>query len=231
MKKLIQLFLMSMALLTKDFYKMKKIIYTLVLSLLGLSGYAQTWSVGTGTLFTNPTTTKVGVGITPTELFHVNGGALKIGNGYDANSRAINMIKIGDGDYIQIGEWEADDMLSFKASRYNFTNGNVGIGITNPQSKLAVNGTITAKEIKVTLTGWPDYVFGKNYNLMPLKELEQFITKNSHLPEIPSAAEVEENGVQLGEMNAILLKKIEELTLYILQLEKRLSDVEKKGGE
>jgi len=85
---------------------------------------------------------KVGVGITPSELFHVNGGALKIGNGYSPAERAVNMIKIGDGSYIQIGEWEADDMLSFKANKYNFTNGNVGIGVANPTYPLDVVGNV-----------------------------------------------------------------------------------------
>jgi len=107
-----------------------------------MTSSAQSWTPGTGLLYTNPSTTKVGIGITPSELFHVNGGALKIGNGTDATSRSVNMIKIGYGNYIQIGEWEADDMLSFKASKYNFTNGNVGIGKTNPVRTLDVNGDI-----------------------------------------------------------------------------------------
>jgi len=114
-------------------------------------------------------------------------------------------------------------------------NGNVGIGTNEPQSKLAVDGTICAKEVRVALSGspcWPDYVFNKEYKLRSLSELEQFIKTNKHLPDVPSAEEVKENGIQLGEMNAILLQKIEELTLYIIKLEKRLTEVEaKKGGE
>ena len=100
----------------------------------------------------------------------------------------------------------------------------------NVKLQLTSDGILKCKEISVTLTGWPDYVFKRDYKLMTLSELEQFVSENSHLPNVPSAIEVEKNGVQLGEMNVILLKKIEELTLYILQLEKRLSDVEKKGG-
>jgi hypothetical protein len=114
-------------------------------------------------------------------------------------------------------------------------NGNVGIGVGNPQSKLAVDGTICAKEVRVALSGspcWPDFVFNKDYNLMSLDELEQFIYENKHLPNTPSAAEVEENGIQLGEMNALLLQKIEELTIHLIDLQKRLSELEdKKGGE
>ena len=75
-------------------------------------------------------------------------------------------------------------------------------------------------------------MFEKDYKLLPLNEVEQFITQNQHLPNVPTAAEVEANGVNLGEMNAILIQKVEELTLYIIQLEKRLSEIEsKKGGE
>jgi hypothetical protein len=100
-------------------------------------------------------------------------------------------------------------------------NGNVGIGTTIPDSKLAVNGTIHTKEVKVDLIGWPDYVFEPTYNLKPLSEIETYIKENKHLPEIPSAKEVEKNGALLGEMNKLLLKKVEELTLYMIELKKR----------
>ncbi|WP_089762825.1 hypothetical protein [Chitinophaga terrae (ex Kim and Jung 2007)] len=101
------------------------------------------------------------------------------------------------------------------------SNGNVGIGMTAPDVKLAVNGDIRAKRIKVTATGWPDYVFGSNYQLMDIMQVAAFIEKNKHLPELPSAAQVEKDGdIELGDMNKVLLKKIEELTLYIIELKK-----------
>ena len=107
-------------------------------------------------------------------------------------------------------------------------DGNVGIGTSTPDAKLAVNGTIHSKEVKVDLTGWPDYVFDNDYKLLTLEELKTYIDKNKHLPEVPSAKEMETNGVQLGEMNVLLLKKIEELTLHIIKQESRLSELEKK---
>ncbi|PYF74206.1 hypothetical protein [Pedobacter nutrimenti] len=99
--------------------------------------------------------------------------------------------------------------------------GNFGIGITNPTEKLAVNGNIRAKEVKVENTNWPDYVFAKDYVLPSLKETEKHIQEKGHLPGIPSAQEVKSSGVDLGEMNAKLLKKIEELTLYLIEKEKK----------
>ena len=101
-------------------------------------------------------------------------------------------------------------------------NGNVGIGTTSPTSKLAVNGDIRAKEIKVEATNWPDYVFEDGYVLRPLSEVDGFIKKNGHLPEIPKASEVETKGIALGEMNKLLLKKVEELTLYLIERDKEL---------
>ncbi|WP_436517256.1 hypothetical protein [Ekhidna sp. To15] len=98
--------------------------------------------------------------------------------------------------------------------------GEVGIGTDSPSEKLEVNGTIRSKEVKVEATGWPDYVFESDYNLRSLEETEEYIKTNKHLPEIPSAKEMEANGVQLGEMNMLLLKKIEELTLYVIDLKK-----------
>jgi hypothetical protein len=82
------------------------------------------------------------------------------------------------------------------------TTGNVGIGTTDPQYKLAVNGAIGAKEVIVTSSGWPDYVFRPGYRLRPLSEVSSYIRANRHLPDIPSEAEVKENGVGVGEMQA-----------------------------
>jgi hypothetical protein len=119
--------------------------------------------------------------------------------------------------------------LSFKsngdlilASGKNAVSGNVGIGTTTPREKLSVNGNIRAREIKVETANWPDYVFAKDYVLPSLKETEKHIQEKGHLPGIPSAEEVKSNGVDLGEMNAKLLKKIEELTLHLIEQNKML---------
>ncbi len=103
------------------------------------------------------------------------------------------------------------------------TNGNVGIGTTTVPSgyKLAVDGKIIAEEVKVEMSGdWPDNVFRSDYNLKPLDEVEAYIKANRHLSDMPSAAEVAENGVSLGDMQARLLQKVEELTLYVIDLKK-----------
>lgn len=88
------------------------------------------------------------------------------------------------------------------------------------------NGHVYARKYTTTLNNIPDYVFDSGYYLMPLSELRNFIQKNSHLPNIPSAKEFEKTGVDLGELNRLLLEKVEELTLYILQLEERINTIE-----
>ena len=113
-------------------------------------------------------------------------------------------------------------------------SGNVGIGTNTPLAKLTVNGNICAKEVRVSLGGspcWPDYVFEKTYPLMDLQDLRNFVLSNGHLPEVPTASEVQQNGVDLGDMNMLLLKKIEEMTLYILDLENRIQQLEEKEAE
>jgi len=103
-----------------------------------------------------------------------------------------------------------------------YSLGNVGIGTSDTKGyKLAVNGKIRSQEIKVEATNWPDYVFAKDYKLSSLQETEQHIKDKGHLPGIPSAEEVKVNGIDLGEMNAKLLKKIEELTLHLIEKERK----------
>ncbi len=93
------------------------------------------------------------------------------------------------------------------------------------------SGKVFAREVEVTLNAFPDYVFEKDYDLLSLKELQQYIDENQHLPNIPSAQEVEENGIGLGELSLKQLEKIEELTLYILELNKRIENLEKQLSE
>jgi hypothetical protein len=100
---------------------------------------------------------------------------------------------------------------------------NVGIGTTTPQEKLSVNGTVCATKVRVSQTGcWADYVFNTGYRLRSLREVEQYINENHHLPEVPTTEEVEKSGLDVGDNQATLLKKIEELTLYVIEQNKKL---------
>lgn len=124
------------------------------------------------------------------------------------------------------GGFSITDRLRGDARRLSIhTNGNVGIGTTNPTHKLSVNGSIRAKEIVVD-SGWADYVFTKEHSLMPLDDLDSYIQQNGKLPGLPSTAEVEMNGIDLAEANRMLLEKVEELTLHVIALNKRLKELE-----
>ncbi|MEO6723281.1 MAG: hypothetical protein ABIN67_23140 [Ferruginibacter sp.] len=120
--------------------------------------------------------------------------------------------------------------LFFSTNNYGVTmtiadNGNVGIGTTNPTYKLSVSGNIRSKEVVVE-TGWADYVFDEKYALPSMAEVKQFIKQYNHLPGIPSAKEIEEGGLQLGEIQKKMMSKIEELTLYMLQANDRIIELE-----
>jgi len=107
------------------------------------------------------------------------------------------------------------------------SQGNVGIGTENPFAKLTVNGGILAEEVKVKSDiSVPDYVFEPDYKLSTLAEIEAYVKEHKHLPEIPSAADIKKDGLDLAEMNLLLLKKMEELTLHLIEKEKQL---EKQG--
>jgi hypothetical protein len=166
----------------------------------------------------------VGIGTsTPAAKFHLVGGYGRIENAdessiqYKANTPG-QFWDVGTniyGYYIFEGNTHTYDLVVNK-------NGNVGIGVINADAKLAVKGTIHTQEVKVDLVGSmvPDYVFENSYKLPPLTEVQNYINENKHLPEVPSAKEMEENGMKLKEMNLTLLKKVEELTLYMIELKK-----------
>ncbi|MCC9073591.1 tail fiber protein [Flavobacterium sp. F-65] len=126
--------------------------------------------------------------------------------------------------------FELYNRINNKYSLVVTPEGNIGIGITNPDEKLTVNGKIHAQEVRIDLQSpmtVPDYVFANDYKLKSLQEVEEFIKQNSHLPEIPSAKEIEKNGLMLAEMNMSLLKKIEELTLYMIEMKKENEEMKK----
>jgi hypothetical protein len=128
-------------------------------------------------------------------------------------------------------------------------NGNVGIGENNPLAKLQISSTVNAenvfdityngtcnfriksngyvysRDVTVQATTFPDYVFAKEYKLMSLRELNSFIKKNNHLPEMPTAAEVEKNGMSLSQINILLVQKVEELTLYMIKLQEEVDQL------
>ncbi len=110
--------------------------------------------------------------------------------------------------------------------------GKVGIGVglahTFGEGMLEVNGTVRSKKFVAEMVNWPDYVLCPQYRLRPLQEVESYIHKHGHLPEIPSALEIEKNGLDLGELIRLQMQKIEELTLYVIALEKKLNE---KCGE
>ena len=167
-------------------------------------------------------------------LFLMVAGALRAQNNYW--SLTGNSFQTGFPSFYFLGTYNnfpLDIRTNNVTRMYIGTSGNVGIGTNNPQANLAVNGSILAKSVRVNTSSayWPDYVFGTAYNLMSLKELEQYVNTNRHLPGIPSAQVVEERGdIDLGTMNTLLLEKVEELTRYVIDLQNQIDEL-KKGKE
>jgi hypothetical protein len=110
-------------------------------------------------------------------------------------------------------------------------NGNVGIGTATPNYKLDVLGTIRAKEVLVNLDGGADFVFEKDYKLLPIEHVASYVQKNKHLPDLPSANEMVKNGVSMGDMQVKLLQKVEELTLYAILQNKKIEILMKRIDE
>ncbi|MBS7256708.1 hypothetical protein [Flavobacterium branchiicola] len=157
----------------------------------------------------------------------------KTSNGI-ANSWVVYNMTGGYGNSLQF--WAYDNLGcgagGLCSNRFTIMdNGNVGIGVNNPNNKLDVNGTIHSKEVKVDTQFWSDFVFKKEYELPTLSEVEKHIKEKGHLRDIPSEEEVMKNGINLGEMDAKLLQKIEELTLYLIEMKKDINSLKEENQE
>ena len=138
----------------------------------------------------------------------------------------------GNGDDFSIFTYNNRD-ISFYTGTGNLhifprLGGRVGIGTTSPRQKLDVNGAVRCREIIVEASPWPDFVFEAGYRLPPLAETESYIKTHGHLPGIPSAQEVTNEGLSLGDINAKLLQKIEEMTLHQIALSKQIAALKKQ---
>jgi hypothetical protein len=137
------------------------------------------------------------------------------------------VVHFDTGIALNPGSQSGKSYVDIQGGGLRVTSGNVGIGTTDTKGyKLAVNGNIRTQEVRVENTNWPDYVFERSYAIKSLPELEVFINKYKHLPEIPTASEVAKDGFDVGDMNAKLLKKIEELTLMLIHQNKKIEKLE-----
>jgi hypothetical protein len=183
----------------------------------------QTGNVGIGT--TNPINTFEVKIPTSTGASSIDGISIHDGA---TNRLGINIGVNTEGEYSFIQAVKGG--IGQKNIVINPTGGNVAIGTTTTGThKLAVEGSIGAREIRVQATGWSDFVFDKKYSLPTLTEVEKHIKEKGHLKDIPSEAEVLKNGISLGEMDSKLLQKIEELTLYIIEMKKEIEVLKSKA--
>jgi hypothetical protein len=180
----------------------------------------------------------VGIGTTaPSSILHLNAASRTQALRIYTSGNTSNYLSLGQGSGGAVIDPIGTGVLYLGYDQVTnvilgYGGGNVGIGTNSPDAKLAVGGQVHAQEVKVSITvPGPDYVFEKDYPLASLEDIETYIDQNKHLPDVPSAKEMEKNGVQLGEMNMLLLKKIEELTLYVIELKKENEEQNKQIKE
>lgn len=192
-------------------------------------------NVGIGT--TTPTSKLYVDGATTTNLISFNEGSINIGylgrgtniTGAWAKSPDAMALTYQGRDFV-IGGWGKTKSDWMGASLFiNSDNGHIGIGTLKPDDRLTVAGSIHSQEVRVDIDAGADFVFQENYQLKPLEEVAAYIKANNHLPEIASAEAMKKNGLELGQMNIKLLQKIEELTLYMIEMKEQLETVKREN--
>ena len=180
--------------------------------------------------------------------FDIQGSLITTGKACIGGSSSLTQLDVnGNNMYIGghnskpqfIANWASAGVWGIGATD-NLQTNSIKIGAVSHPSmewnnsisiQLDVNGTVHAKEVKIDLNGWADFVFAPDYKLRTLSEVEQHIKENGHLPEVPSAAEMQENGLSVSEMQTKLLQKVEELTLYVIEQNKKIEALEAKNKE
>jgi hypothetical protein len=202
----------------------------------GVYGSASGATTNWAGYFVQNTYTGGSVGIGTTTIFDSKFSVQQTGTAL-ATAKFLNTSKGANVSWIHFGatgDWYLRSAANTGKIILQDQNASATVCIGSTQAatgyKLSVAGKVICTELKVLLqTNWPDYVFAKDYKLMPLKKLEEFIGTNNHLPGVPSATQMEKDGgIAVGEMQTVLLKKLEEANLYILQLNKRLEELEAK---
>jgi hypothetical protein len=206
--------------------------------------YLADWATGMKGLAINMSNGQINVGGDPgTDTGY---GAVVQMMGASGNSDPLWLARYNNGNNfselrVNIGDdfGQAQDMFVVGTHHWNGNvwyphlavqaSGNVGIGTVTPDAKLTVKGDVHTREVRVDMNGavGPDYVFKKDYNLLSLEALEAYINQNKHLPEVPSARDMDANGLNLKEMNLLLLKKVEELTLHLIEIKKEVVQLQK----
>ena len=191
----------------------------------GVTNY-EVFQNGTSIENTGTNTNLVVAGLTPETSYTFTVLAEDAAGNFSAAGNTVNITtSAGQGGVVDYTSENSNLSTIDWTARDLFADRNIGIGTLDTQGyRLAVAGNVIAEGVKVELQGnWPDFVFAEEFDLIPLTDLKSFIETKGHLPNIPNAAEVQQEGIDLGGMNALLLQKIEEMTLYILNQEERIN--------